>query len=100
MDCHIAPGALELAAIFSIQTRLKQSNMGISLLDKMKVYNGEKILLELKDKDQNPVDLRSLIEEGQADDDIAKREGMFGVSSRDVLAAINTAIIKEGEGGV
>ena len=24
---------------------------------------------------------------------------MFGISSRDVLAAINTAIIKEGEGG-
>ncbi len=99
VNCHIAPGALELAAIFSIQTRLKTSNMGISLLDKMKVYNGEKILLDLKDKDQNPVDLRSLIEEGQADDDIAKREGMFGISSRDVLAAINTAIIKEGEGG-
>jgi len=99
LDCHIAPGALELAAIFSILTRLKPSNMGISLIDKMKVYNREKVLVELKDKDQNPVDLRSLIEEGQADDDIAKREGMFGVSSRDVLAALNIAIVKEGKEG-
>ena len=98
-NCHIAPGAFELAAIFTILTRLKPSNMGISLLDKMKVYNGEKVLVELKDVDQNPVDLRSLIEEGQAGDDIAKKEGMFGVSSRDVLAALNTAIVRESDGG-
>ncbi len=69
--------------------------MGISLLDKMKVYNGEKVLVEMRDQDQNPVDLRALIEEGQADDDIASREGMFGVSSRDVLAALNTALVRE-----
>ena len=94
-DCHIAPGALEVAAIFALQTRLKASSMGVSVLDKMRVYNGEKVLVELKDKDQNPVDLRALIEEGQVDDDIAKREGMFGVSSRDVLAALNTAIVRE-----
>ena len=98
-NCHIAPGAFPLAATFAIQTRLKSSNMGISLLDKMKVYNGEKVLVELKDRDQNPIDLRALIEEGQAEDDIAKREGMFGVSSRDVLAALNTAIVREGEHG-
>ena len=98
-DCHIAPEAFELAAIFAIQTRLKTSNMGISLLDKMKAYNGEKVLVELKDKDQNPLDLRALIEEGQADDDIAKREGRFGVSSRDVLAALNTAIVRVGDQG-
>jgi len=98
-NCHIAPGTFDLSAIFAIQTRLKVSNMGISMLDKMKVYNGERVLAELKDKDQNPVDLRALIEEGQADDDIAKREGMFGVSSRDVLAALNTAIVREGGEG-
>ncbi|MFY9457927.1 MAG: hypothetical protein WAP23_03300 [Candidatus Spechtbacterales bacterium] len=98
-NCHIAPGTFELTAIFTILTRLKPSNMGISSLDKMRVYNGEKVLVELKDKDQNPVDLRALIEEGQADDDIAKREGMFGVSSRDVLAALNTAIVREAHNG-
>jgi len=98
-DCHIAPGAFELAAIFAIQSRLKPSNMGISLLDKMRAYNGEKVLVELKDQDQNPLDLRALIEEGQADDDIAKREGMFGVSSRDVLAALNTALVRASDRG-
>ncbi len=98
-NCHIAPEAFELAAIFAIQTRLKQSSMGISLLDKMKAYNGEKVLVELKDRDQSPLDLRALIEEGQGDDDIAKREGMFGVSSRDVLAALNTAIVRVSDQG-
>lgn len=98
-NCHIAPGTFELTALFTTLTRLKPSNMGISLLDKAKVYNGEKVLAELKDGDQNPVDLRALIEEGQADDDIAKREGMFGVSSRDVLAALNTAIVREAHNG-
>lgn len=93
--CHIAPGTFEVAAVFATLTRLAESNMGISMLDKMRVYNGERVLAELKDKDQNPVDLRALIEEGQAPDDIAKREGMFGVSSRDVLAALNTALVRE-----
>ena len=98
-DCHIAPGGFELAAMFAILSRLKPSNMGIGLLDKMKAYNGEKVLVEMKDQDQSPMDLRALIEEGQADDDISKREGMFGVSSRDVLAALNTAIVRASDRG-
>ena len=35
------------------------------------------------------------MEEGQNSDDISKREGMFGVGSRDVLAALNTALVEE-----
>lgn len=95
--CHIAPGALELAALFAILTRLKSSQMGVEDLTKAKVYNGDRALTELRDKDKKPIDVRELIEEGQNSPDIAKREGMFGVSSRTVLAALNSALAKESE---
>lgn len=72
--------------------------MGVELLTKAKLYNGDKALNEIKDKDKNPIDLRALLEEGQKDPDISRREGMFGVSSRDVLAAINTELVKKADG--
>jgi len=93
--CHIAPGSLELAALFAILTRLVPSQMGIDLLTKAKVYNGNRILTELRDKNKRPIDIREILEEGQAPSDIAKKEGMFGVSSRTVLSALNGALAKE-----
>ena len=92
---HIAPGSLELAATFAVLTRLRESNSGLDLLTKAKAYNGEGILAEIKDGDDNPIDVRSLIEEGQNDDFLKKREGMFGVSSRDILSALNMALVEE-----
>ncbi len=92
--CHIAPGALEIAAIFAILTRLTQSKV-IDHLTKLKVYNGDRALTEIESKDKQPIDVRQLREEGQKDTDRAKREGMFGVSSRDVLAALNTALAEQ-----
>lgn len=89
---HIAPEVFRLAAIFAILTRLKESDMGVDKMTKLEAYNGE--LTELSDKNQQPVDLRELIKEGQVSDDIEKREGMFGVSSRDVLAALNQALAR------
>ncbi|OGM99196.1 MAG: hypothetical protein A2915_00270 [Candidatus Yanofskybacteria bacterium RIFCSPLOWO2_01_FULL_41_34] len=94
---HIAPGALELAALFAILTRLTPSQMGIDSLTKAKVYNGDRALTELRDKDKKPIDIRELIEEGRTSPDIAKIEGMFGVSSRTVLAALNSALAKESD---
>lgn len=93
--CHIAPGSLEMAALFAILTRTKTSQMGIDILTKAKIYNGDRALSEIMDKDKKPIDIRELLEEGQSADDIAKREGMFGVSSRTILAAINSALSKE-----
>ncbi|MDP3763984.1 MAG: hypothetical protein Q8Q92_05135 [bacterium] len=93
--CHIAPGTLELAALFAVLTRLVSSQMGVDPLTKAKIYNGDKALTELRDKDKKPIDIRGLIEEGKASDDIAKREGMFGVSSTDVLAALNSVLVKQ-----
>lgn len=89
---HIAPEVFRLASIFAVLTRLKTSDMGVDKMTKLEAYNGE--LTELTDKDQQPVDLRSLINEGQASDDIEEREGMFGVSSRDILVALNQALAK------
>lgn len=95
---HIAPGSLELAALFAVLTRLVSSQMGIDVLTKAKIYNGDRALTEIRDKDKKPIDTRELREEGQASDDIMKREGMFGLSSRDVLSAINTALVKKNNG--
>jgi len=92
--CHIAPGTLELAATFAIMTRLMPSSV-VSLLTKAKLYNGDKALTELRDKEKKPIDLRLLIEDGQSSTDISKREGMFGVSSRTILAALNKALVEE-----
>ncbi len=89
---HIAPEAFRLAAVFAILTRLKESEMGVDKMTKLEAYNGETI--SLTDKNQQPVDLRELIKEGQLSDDIEQREGMFGVSSRDILAALNQALSK------
>src|SRR3989344_6064170 len=47
------------------------------------------------EKDKKPIDIRELIEEGQSSTDITQREGMFGVSSRTVLAALNAALSRE-----
>lgn len=95
--CHIAPGSFELAALFTVMTRLIPSQMGISVLTKAKVYNGDKALNELRDKDKRPIDMRELLAEGQSDNDIAKREGMFGLSSRTTLSALNKALARESD---
>ncbi len=94
---HIAPEVFHLAAIFAVLTRLKESNMGVDKMTKLEAYNGERV--ELSDQEQKPIDLRELIKEGQAADDIEEREGMFGISSRDVLAALNQALAKIDEQG-
>lgn len=97
--CHIAPGTFEIAATFAILTRLLDSQTGLDNLTKLKIYNGDKALTELnKDKEKIPTDIRQLIDEGQGSPDLSKREGMFGVDPRDILAALNTALVEQGKG--
>lgn len=100
-EVHIPDASYELAATFAILTRLNESpKYSIDRLAKLDAYNGKSILSEIKDKDKRPIDLRSLIEEwNNPDVDIEKREGMFGVSPRDVLAALNTALARQGQKG-
>ena len=96
---HIAPGALELAASFEVLTHLSESKIGVDLLTKLRAYNGESVLVDLEDDERHPIDLESLIEEGQSNDDIAKREGMFGLDVRNVLSALSVAVVNEPNGG-
>ncbi len=82
---HIAPYTLRVAAMFAILTRLKQpKKAGISLMTKMKLYDGEKV----GEWDQRNV--RELHDEYQD-------EGMNGVSARFILNRISAVLVKGGK---
>jgi len=95
--CHIAPGALKIAATFAVMTRYIESSKNIGLLTKAKLYNGEMVLGEMNNQDTDTLvhDVEELIREGQTNSDVSKREGMSGVTPRDVLAALNTALVQQ-----
>lgn len=80
-DSHIAPHTLEVASMFSIMTRLKDSSK-VDALTKMKIYNGENIIEKGRVK---KVDIRDLREE-------ARDEGMTGISTRFIMKALDAAI--------
>lgn len=82
-DVHIAPHTLKIAAMFTILTRLKESNQGgISLLKKMHLYNGK--LLE----GFSEADIQELKKEHND-------EGMSGIDPRYVINRISSTIIKK-----
>jgi len=79
---HLDPHVLHLAAVFSILTRLEQTdNEGLDLSKKLHLYAGEDV-------------------EGFAQTDVAKLrnqnpdEGLYGVSPRFVINAISNAIMR------
>lgn len=82
-NIHIAPYTLKLAAQFAVLSRLKKSTKVSSLVQKMKIYNGE-VTEEFK---KSEIDVKSLLEEG-------KRfgEGMDGISPRFIINALNVAL--------
>ncbi len=80
---HIAPHTLRLAAQFAILSRLTTSTKVSSLVEKMKIYNGE-ITEEMKKQE---FDIRALREEGRA-----KGEGLTGISPRFIINALNVAL--------
>ena len=92
--CHIAPGSLELAATFAVMTRLTESKLGVGMLAKARIYDGD-----ITDIAGNAkvVDVRQLRDEGHPSSDISKWEGMFGVSSRTVLDALNNTLAEEAD---
>ncbi len=83
---HIAPHTLRVASMFAILTRLKPSKKaGLSLMTKMKLYDGEK---QVGDWDQRHVkELR----------DEYLDEGMTGVSPRFIINRISSALVKGGK---
>ncbi len=83
---HIAPYTLRVAAMFAILTRLKASKKaGLSLLTKMKLYDGER---QVGDWDQR--NLKELHDEFQD-------EGMNGLSPRFIINRISSALVKGGK---
>ncbi|WP_347552437.1 PrkA family serine protein kinase [Pseudalkalibacillus hwajinpoensis] len=82
-DVHIAPHALRVAAIFSILTRLKDTNrQGVDLVKKMRLYDGEIV------EGFNQVDVDELQKEHSD-------EGMSGIDPRYVINRISSTIIRK-----
>ena len=79
--CHIAPHTLEVAAMFAVLSRLKNSNK-VDPLTKMKIYNGEEIVEKGLIKKVDIKDLREEVED----------EGMTGISTRFIMKAIDAAL--------
>jgi serine protein kinase len=80
-DCHIAPHSLEIAAMFAVLSRLKESNK-VDPITKMKIYNGQEIVEKGLIKKVDIKDLREEVED----------EGMTGISTRFIMKAIDSAL--------
>ncbi|MEL7472331.1 MAG: serine protein kinase [Planctomycetota bacterium] len=78
---HIAPHTLEVAAMWAVLTRLAEpKKAGLTLMQKMKLYNGKSIPGFTEDS------VKELKEE-------APREGMDGISPRFVQDKISNALV-------
>ena len=78
---HIAPHTLEVAAIWAVLTRLEEpKKAGLTLLQKLKLYNGKAIPGFTEDS------IKELKEE-------ATREGMDGISPRYVQDKVSNAMV-------
>ncbi|MEZ6038485.1 MAG: serine protein kinase [Planctomycetota bacterium] len=80
---HIAPHTLEIAAMWAILTRLDEpKKANLSLLQKLKLYNGKSIPGYTRDN------IRELREE-------APREGMGGISPRYIQDKISNVLVRD-----
>ncbi len=78
---RIAPHTLEVAAMWAVLTRLEEpKNAGLTLMQKMKLYNGKTLPGFTEDN------IKELREE-------AEREGMHGISPRYVQDKISNALV-------
>jgi serine protein kinase len=78
---HIAPHTLEVAAMWAVLTRLEEPRKaGLTLMQKMKLYNGKSIPGFTEDS------VKELKEE-------APREGMSGISPRYIQDKISNALV-------
>ncbi|XVJ58277.1 MAG: serine protein kinase [Tepidisphaera sp.] len=80
-NIHIAPHTLEVAAMWAVLTRLDEpKKAGLTLLQKLKLYNGKSIPGYTEDS------VKELKEE-------APREGMNGISPRYIQDKISNALV-------
>jgi predicted Ser/Thr protein kinase len=81
-DVHIAPHTLHVAAMFAILSRMEEpKDKGITLLQKMRLYNGEHV------DGFSPENVKELQEE-------AEREGLDGISPRYVVNRLAACFAK------
>ena len=80
-DAHIAPHTIRVASMFSVLSRLKESQK-CDLLTKLKLYNGEEVVEKGRVK---KIDIRDLRDE-------APNEGMHGISTRFIMKAVDNAL--------
>ena len=78
---HIAPHTIRVASMFSVLSRLKESQK-CDLLTKLKLYNGEEVVEKGRVKKIDIKDLR----------DEAEDEGMNGISTRFIMKAVDNAL--------
>jgi len=78
---HIAPHTIRIASMFSVLSRLKESQK-CDLLTKLKLYNGEEVVEKGRVKKIDIKDLR----------DEAPNEGMNGISTRFIMKAVDNAL--------
>ncbi|MCM8711436.1 PrkA family serine protein kinase [Clostridium sp. SYSU_GA19001] len=79
---HIAPHTIETAAMFAVLSRLTPSAKA-DPMTKLKIYNGDEIVEKGTTK---KIDITELREEA------GMREGMYGISTRFVVKAIDNAL--------
>ena len=80
-DVHIAPHTLKVASMFSVMSRLHQTQK-CDILTKMKIYNGEDVIESGRVKKIDIKDLR----------DESSREGMTGISTMFIMKSIDAAL--------
>ena len=81
---HMAPHTLEVAAMWAVLTRLEEpKKAGLTMLQKLKLYNGKSIPGYTEDS------IKELKEE-------ASREGMNGISPRYIQDKISNALVSRG----
>lgn len=86
-SAHIAPHTLEIASMFSVLSRLKETQK-CDILTKLKIYNGDDVIEKGRIK---KVDIKDLREE-------APNEGMTGISTRFIMKAIDSALSDSDKG--
>jgi serine protein kinase len=82
-NAQIAPHTLEIASMFAILSRM-EATPKCDLLTKLKIYNGEEVLEKGRPKKLTVHELR----------EDAKREGLFGISTRFIMKALDTALTR------
>ncbi len=80
-SAHIAPHTIRVASMFSVLSRLKESQK-CDPLTKLKLYNGEEVVEKGRVKKIDIGDLR----------DEAPNEGMTGISTRFIMKAVDNAL--------